>query len=489
MLGGISSDLLAFNSIPRLLFYYLLPDFYAYIANDFAVRIIGFVGLFLFLRYYLIKEERYNLVYWIISLCFSLMSFYSAYGLGCYSLPWLTMSFVNLRDKRRLILSYLCIIGCCIYTSFILISVFSGLGFFIYYLYLVYKRKSVNKEYLIGLFIMGVIYLIGMYPTIKFMLSPVVCHRVEFKDTMSVYDIVRLSLGRLVKTQYHSGSLHVWPILILELILFLRDKQWSREIVGLNIILALVIGWTFIFHLIKYLCPNIPAIQEFQFDRAYFVLPFIWMCIFALVTVSFLKDTSRKSFNGCVAFTYIVFIFCTFGFNEELRNNWRIMLGIYDNSSPTYAQYYDRPLFEKISNKLHIDKQNEKVACLGLHPTIPLYNHFQTVDGYDNLYPLEYKYKFRKIIALELEKNEALLSYFDDWGNRCYIFSTELGENSEAKDHIRDLSIDTEALKDLGGRYLFSSVFIDNYESLNLDYFGEFTTPGSFWKIKVYRVR
>jgi hypothetical protein len=488
MLDGISSSLLD-NQLPKLLLYYILPDFYAYMLNDFIVRLIGFMGMYLFLRYYLIKDEKYNLVSLVVALCFGLMSIYTSLGLGCYSLPWLAMSFINLRDKRRTILSYLCIIGCSIYTSFILISAFSGLGLFIYYLHLVYKTKNINKEYLIGLFIMGGIYLIGMYPMIKYMLSPVVCHRVEFKDTISMYDIVRLSLGRLVKTQYHSGSLHVWPILLLELILLLKNKRWNREIIGLNIILALVIGWTFIFHFIKHLCPNIPAIQEFQFDRAYFVLPFIWMCIFALVTVSFLKDTSRKSFNGCVSVTYIVFIFCTFGFNEELRNNWRIMLGIYDNSSPTYAQYYDRPLFEEISNKLHIDKQNEKVACVGLQPTIPLYNHFQTVDGYDTLYPLEYKYKFRKIIASELQKNKALLSYYDDWGHRCYIFSTEIRGSREAKDNISNLSIDTEAFKDLGGRYLFSSVFIDNYESLNLDFVGEFTTPNSFWKIKAYRVR
>ncbi|MBO5281674.1 MAG: hypothetical protein J6B43_00890, partial [Lachnospiraceae bacterium] len=60
---------------------------------------------------------------------------------------------------------------------------------------------------------------------------------------------------------------------------------------------------------------------------------------------------------------------------------------------------------------------------LGITPAAALYNGFYCLDGYSNLYPLEYKHEFREIIARELEKSEGVRVYFDAWGNRCYLFN------------------------------------------------------------------
>lgn len=50
---------------------------------------------------------------------------------------------------------------------------------------------------------------------------------------------------------------------------------------------------------------------------------------------------------------------------------------------------------------------------------------FYTVDGYSNNYPLEYKHRFREVIAAELEKNEEVRVYFDLWETGV-IYSTVL---------------------------------------------------------------
>ena len=60
---------------------------------------------------------------------------------------------------------------------------------------------------------------------------------------------------------------------------------------------------------------------------------------------------------------------------------------------------------------------------LGISPAPALMHGFYTVDGYSNNYPLEYKHRFREVIAPEIEKNEEVRVYFDTWGNRCYLFN------------------------------------------------------------------
>ncbi len=90
----------------------------------------------------------------------------------------------------------------------------------------------------------------------------------------------------------------------------------------------------------------------------------------------------------------------------------------------------------------------------------------QTVDGYVNFYPLRYKASFRKVIAGELDKSKLLQRYFDTWGNRVYVFSSELGKEYEyTKEHqvpVRHLSINTAQLKQIGATYLLSAVPIKN---------------------------
>lgn len=75
---------------------------------------------------------------------------------------------------------------------------------------------------------------------------------------------------------------------------------------------------------------------------------------------------------------------------------------------------------------------------------------------------MEYKHKFRKIIASELERNEWLKSYFDDWGNRCYLFFSEIpGYFNVEKDTsgINGIRLDTDALQEMGCDYIFCVIY------------------------------
>jgi hypothetical protein len=124
---------------------------------------------------------------------------------------------------------------------------------------------------------------------------------------------------------------------------------------------------------------------------------------------------------------------------------------------------------------------------------VAYYNKFTTVGGYWPLYPLEYKHRFRRVIAGELEKSETLRAYFDEWGNRCYLFSAELGRDlyvtkQEGPKRIRRLDIDTRALADLGTCCVLSAVTIDNAAEIGLRYLGNATDDRAATDLHVYEI-
>jgi hypothetical protein len=121
------------------------------------------------------------------------------------------------------------------------------------------------------------------------------------------------------------------------------------------------------------------------------------------------------------------------------------------------------------------------------------------LDGYFYNYPLAYKHQFRRLIAGELEKSPLLASYYDNFGSRFYIFSSEvtnarLGaadlltkERVNRYDfHIENLSFDTPVFKEMGGKYLFSAVKVGNSAEIGLRLVRTFARQDSPWQIYLY---
>ena len=122
-----------------------------------------------------------------------------------------------------------------------------------------------------------------------------------------------------------------------------------------------------------------------------------------------------------------------------------------------------------------------------------LYHGFYCLDGYSNHYSLDYKHKFRRIISPELERSEYLKNYFDQWGNRCYLFSSECpGYYTIEKNgfSFQDYRLDGAAVREMGGRYLLSAAYIQNATSQGLKLLNEtpFETQDSYYRIFVYEI-
>lgn len=112
-------------------------------------------------------------------------------------------------------------------------------------------------------------------------------------------------------------------------------------------------------------------------------------------------------------------------------------------NSFTFDNYYK---FEDYKNIKKIVKDSI-VISVGIDPMVAAMNKIKVADGYYTLYSKAYKIRFRKIIEQELEKNEILRKYFDDWGNRAYIFYSDK----------ENLALNFKGAKDLNVKYVISA--------------------------------
>ena len=94
----------------------------------------------------------------------------------------------------------------------------------------------------------------------------------------------------------------------------------------------------------------------------------------------------------------------------------------------------------------------------------------------------------------ELEKSDYIRDFFDNWGNRCYITTAEQANyytfEKKWNSVIYDLDLNTDVLKELDCRYVFSAAYLMNAEEKGLTLLREtpFKTEGSWYHVYVYVV-
>ena len=123
----------------------------------------------------------------------------------------------------------------------------------------------------------------------------------------------------------------------------------------------------------------------------------------------------------------------------------------YNNTiNKTFDNYYKFKDYAFIKNIV----KNSRAMSVGLDPMVAVMNDIKVIDGYHNIYPLNYKIKFRKIIEKELEKNIKLRNYYDNWGNRVYAFYNDKN----------NIVLNFQYAKKLGADYVVSRFPIKNNE-------------------------
>jgi len=489
-----------FLSVVSLLFA-LLPPFAAYLVNDILVHGIAFIGMLLLLRRLLRKELRDWLDETLVAgvaLCWAMLPYYSTYGLSIAGQPLLFFAFLNVLRRESRYWDYAIIFLFPLYSSLALSGVFIigalGLVFVAEWV----RRRRANWRFLVSVALLALGYLVVNHRLVYDSLAGAgyVSHRAEFVATLlPLADALRLVRENLVHGQYHAGSLHKY-ILVFAVPLALvgglrgrRNVRWLLALVGALAAISVFRGFT-------QWDGSAWLPRVFQFDRFYFLQPAIWYVVLALclllVRQTRLGDR-RDGRYAAVVLLVLQLFFVTRGNKDrmsDLASIGRRIAGRED-TSVTYGGFYSEELFRRIADFIGQPQSSYRVVSLGMYPGVSQYNGFYTLDGYRSSYPLAYKYAFRRVIAAELDKSPRLKDYFDNWGSRCYLFSSELEGylyTKSRRGRVYDLELNTAMLREMGGEYLLSAVRVMNHRAIGLELLRVFEDDTSPWRIYLYMV-
>lgn len=508
---GIHSDSMVMgvmNGLPRyvfrggfsftLLLFSLFPFIYAYILNHLIVHLIGFIGMFLLLNRYFLKN---NYLSFVIALIFGFLSYHHIQnGISISGQPLLLWVFMNIIYKHKNPWNWVVIILFPFF-SFIPITlpfIIPMLVVYGAYEYFVNKRFEWN-------YVWGMVLLVSINIIIEFnlfqglFLNPdYISHRSEwylmpYESGEMMRFIADQMIDAFTEGGAHSGIMSSFPALFLVIVasVFFKIKASTKIKMLLGLLLFSYL-WVILNELIRYyIGPYVEIFRTFNIMRFNLFIPLFLLLIIA----SYLNEFNwRKLSHASIGIGILFYIFMsTLWFNDEVNLNLRHVVGK-EVIEPTYEKFYDEDLFTEVKSYLGEKeiKENNFLA-LGLYPGILQYNQISTLGGYQNNYPLEYKYEFRKIIVEEMKKNKDIHRNFDDWGSRCYLFSSELGityyRSKEILFPIQNLNINTDQIKKMNGKYILSAVQIMNYQQLNLHFHKVFTRSDSPYELHLYEVK
>lgn len=468
--------------------YTFFPTMTAYALSQTITRVAAFIGMYLLLKTHFLKGEGWEIVNVSTALALALTPFWPSGMLSTLGMPLALWAFLNIRNGDKSWRNYLVLTLLPFYSSIVLGFFFFLSAMGIFWLTDCIRGKGWNLRFLFSIIYMTMVYFFVEYRLVySFIFDDEPNSRDEyFHARLTFGHSLRLTFKNFILGHHHAATIHTFvilPIILLAFYLVIRKKLWKQEhrfvfLFILNFLLSLWYAFWFYKGWLP-LTKRFHILDTFNFARYHFLRPLVIYILFALALKIFFYQGKlwRKAVPILAAAQILVVSF----FNEE----------ILFHDKPTVKQFYAVEQFQEIKDYIALPQKDYRVASIGLHPAIAQYNGFYTLDGYNNFYPLRYKYEFRKIIEKELEKNKTIRTYFDEWGGRCYIFTAELGKHYMFKKHtkkkLKNLELNIDAFKKMGGRYIFSSVPIENASENSLRLDNIFESKSSAWKIYLYQ--
>jgi hypothetical protein len=481
-----------------------LPPLWAYLMHHVLVRLLGLLGMYALLRRHFLAgvEEPGPWLAAGLALAWAVLPVYPIYGLTVLGQPWLLLAFLNLRRGPGHWTDWLLIAAFPFWSMFVFVGPFAVAGVGGLLLWDAWQGRRVAWRVVAGLALLTVMYLVVEYPLFYSLLiaKQFVPHRLEF------------NLGRLgpqgwaaglmstvryfFMGQYHA-SLFFRGAALLAVGAALGTASASRRLLLRRELVPLLAGLAgiaafcgFYPQLVELVQDQVPVLRTFNLSRFHFLTPLLW---FVVLVLCLRQIPGSKLRLALLALQMLVGL----GMNAEWVANLRILVGRPRATEPSYQAFVAPALFSKVQQSIRLQTGQEpsqyRVACLGLPPSVAQLNGFYTLDSYQNNYPLTYKHQFRPLIAGELAKSPVLRTYFDDWGNRCYLMAAELGKNFRVGalpvHRVQDFAFDAPAFRELGGRYVLSAVQLATPARSGLRLQSEFDDPTAYWRVYLYSVK
>ena len=502
-----------------VLLFRFLPPFAAYMVMYILGQTVAFSGMFLLVD--LLTGQKYIAL--IAGGIYAFLPFLPLYGLSQYGVPMLLFSFICLWQKRyrwqsMLYVAFYAGMSSLVLCGFTWIMLLGMAAVVI----LIRKKIREHLEIIIAWMVMTGIYILTNLSLVFQILglgSQAVSHKSE-------YVLEGSSFWMLLKEYFmvggdHSMDYHKWIILLAGIVLVvmfversmivLKTKKGDEQAADRRrkwciwLLCDLVIIFVLCVFAAFWNCTgaitfrsSLGAAGAFQFGRILWIAPAMWYLAlsFSLAILWTYKSKLKVVGYGISAVILGILGLYTVKGSSVLDCVQEIVVPEYETIS--WSDYLALGVMDQVEALIledqGLDKSQYKVASLGIDPAAALYHGFYCVDGYSNNYDVEYKHAFRKVIAPELERNEWLKKYFDEWGNRCYLFSNEIpGYYNIEKGSFwySDLQIDTAALKGLGCDYILSAAYVVNAEDIGLELLQEEAvgTPESYYQIYIYKIR
>jgi Protein of unknown function (DUF6044) len=460
-----------FNFLTLLILFF--KPFLGYVINQFLIQIIAFWGMISLLDKY-VFNEKYTLFNFVISLTFSLLPFWLSGGMSVAGMPAMLFVFINILNNTAKKHYWFLPILYSFYSSFFVFGLFFMLFLFSIFLLESYKTRIIKFQPIVFFGLMILCYSIVEWRILWeiFIQKTFIPHRVEFDNPTSLKESFENSKSSFFNGQDHVKSFHSKYLIFLSaaaiFISFISRKSKIIFYIFSSILTIAFLHGILSYKPIYYFLKTVPVINGFQMDRFYTLYPFLWYFIYAILVYQILEFFKNRFIKGLFLLIGALQLFFI------LQNNIQI-IGICDlvkdkKEIYTFNDYFAKNTFDYIKKDINKPLNSYKVMCLGIQPSVIVYNNIQTIDGYNSFYDVEYKHKFRKIIEKELELNSIHKKYFDKWGSRCYIFDNQNidFDNFNFKLEINELQLNYEIAKKMRVKYLISTYSIKNHQSLEI---------------------
>lgn len=470
-----------------------------YIFASLLMHILALWGMHRLLIRHFIKDPELNYIAWGVATIFAWVPCFVPFGLSLAGQPLIFSALLSILLNKQKWYDWAIVFLFPFWSSIVwaapaIMSLSFVVGIFHYIDFKFVRWQFWGAFLALGLIYIGVNF--NLF-AVNYLTDNFVSHRTEYNyfydQSLSVANSFLDSFVLFSFSHYHVGTFVSIPIIVAMIsALYEGDRRDQMLLKIFVIIVAVCLFFGFYGFIVYAFGDSIPILGEFKFNRISILLPFLWLLVLALALGRLNKKRIlSKTVLAFLAAQMVLGIVA----NDEFNHNIKQILGV--DPKPNYKEYFAEEMFEEISKKIGKEKSTYRVVSLGISPTVALYNGFYTLDGLQPLYDLRYKHKFRRIFEGELEKSPMLKSYFDEWGNRCYIFSTELGKDDKSfligkkqqPQHINHLALNAEAFKELGGEYIFSTVIIDNANEIGITFVGEFNHPDSWWTVYLYKAQ
>lgn len=515
--GNIHSS---FNLIN--LFFYFMPSFWAYVFNGLIIRFIGFLGSWLLLKNHFELKHRQDI--FLLSLFYALLPLFTIYGITIAGLPLLYYAFVNLYKDKHIVISLCTIFFYVFYSHFFLIGPFLIVFFSLFGV----VKKLTAKPYWLGIFCFILAAILTNLLFFNEYFFGEISNRVEMKKLVKVnpsfVNSFLFSFGRTFLFGIeHFSTIFIAPIILIAILLKTKLKSYTP--------LVLVCLFALFVSIYEFYLPAL-SFNLSRFTALSPLLIFLFMgTIFANINprnakwvrsllllqilINCFNDVeigqNAKSIMGLKSPVLIEKINTNLiqpfniKINEKKTPYFQIAkLGIFGSDyqirkrtarfeDVTYKQFFSVSAFDDIKKQL---PPNAKTISVGFHPAITQYNGINTLDSYQNFYPLRYKKQFKKIIQNELNKNEMMKLYYETWGNRVYAFSAELNAGCKFDCHklvspestIENFHIDELTFKQIGGTHIISSVQINDFSNANFSLIDKIDDSQSRYTFYIYQL-